>query len=96
MKLWERHWSEQIAKQAVWLSGLVTYSQVEEILQKVGQVDISRSSVWRRVERWGEKFQEIEAMQQVKAYELEEGSTPDPNHSLGRMGVAMEMKGGKN
>jgi hypothetical protein len=89
LKLWERHWSEQIAKQAVWLSGLVTYSQVEEIMREVGQVDISRSSVWRRVERWGEKFQEIEALQQVKAYELE-GPTPDPNHSLGRMGAAMD------
>jgi uncharacterized protein with PIN domain len=27
MRIWERHWSEQVAKQAVWLSGLVTYEQ---------------------------------------------------------------------
>jgi len=53
--LWEKQWSEQVAKQAVWLSGIVTYEQVEQILREVGQIDMSRSSVWRRVERWGKK-----------------------------------------
>ena len=90
LKLWERHWSEQIAKQAVWLSGMVTYRQVEEIMREVGQTDISCSSVWRRVEQWGQKFQEVEALQQVKAYELEEPTPIDPNRSLERMGAAMD------
>jgi hypothetical protein len=50
--LWEKNWSEQIAKLAVWLSGLMPFEQAAETLQRVGQIDISRSSVWRRVENW--------------------------------------------
>lgn len=90
MKIWEKHWSEQVAKQAVWLSGLVTFAQAAEILQTVGAIDISRSSVWRQVEHWGARFQAVEARQQVKAYELEEPKPIDPNRSLGRMGVSMD------
>ena len=88
--LWEKHWSEQIAKLAVWLSGLMPYDQAAETMQRVGQIDISTSSVWRRVENWGAKMQAVEARQQVKAYELEEPRPHDPNRSLGKMGVAMD------
>jgi len=68
----------------------VPYGRAAEIMQTVGDIDISTSSVWRRVERWGRRFQEIEARQQVKAYELDEPKPIDPNRSLGRMGVAMD------
>lgn len=74
----------------MWLSGLVTYDQAAQILREVGQIDISQSSVWRRVARWGQRFEEIEARQQVKAYEWEEGADLDRNRSLGRMGAAMD------
>jgi uncharacterized protein with PIN domain len=40
--LWEKHWSEQVAKQAVWLSGLVPFAQAEQIMREVGGIDISR------------------------------------------------------
>ena len=90
MKIWEKQWSEQIAKQAVWLGGLVPYGRAAEILQTVGQIDISSSSIWRRVKRWGSRMQAVEARQQVKAYELEEPRPHDPNRSLGKMGVAMD------
>jgi hypothetical protein len=88
--LWEKNWSEQVAKQAVWLSGLVTYERAAEILQTVGQIAISKSSIWQRVERWGKAMQAVETRQQVKAYELEEPRPHDPNRSLGKMGVAMD------
>ncbi len=88
--IWEKQWSEQVAKQAVWLSGLVPYSRAAEILQTVGQIAISSSSIWRRVERWGSQMQAVEARQQVKAYELEEPQPHDPNRSLGKMGVSMD------
>src|SRR3990170_189778 len=65
LRLWEKHWSEQVAKQAVWLSGLVPFAQVERISCEVGGVDISQSSVWRRVDRWGRKLQAMEALQQA-------------------------------
>jgi hypothetical protein len=88
--IWEKQWSEQVAKQAVWLSGLVPYGRAAEILQTVGQIAISPSSIWRRVKRWGSRMQAIEARQQVKAYELEEPRPHNPNQSLGKMGVAMD------
>jgi len=88
--LWEKHWSEQVAKQAVWLSGLVPYEGAAEIMQRVGQIAISKSSVWRRVKRWGKALQAVEARQQVKAYELEEPRPQDPNHSREKMGVSMD------
>lgn len=74
----------------MWLSGLVTFGKAVEIMQTVGQIDISQSSIWRRVERWGTRMQAVEARQQVKAYELEEPRLRDPNRSLGKMGVAMD------
>lgn len=88
--LWEKHWSEQVAKQAVWLSGLVPYEEAAEIMQRVGQIAISKSSIWRRVERWGAAMQAVEARQQVKAYELEEPRPQDPNRSREKMGVSMD------
>ena len=88
--LWEKHWSEQISKLAVWLSGMMPYEQAAETMQRVGQIDISTSRVWRRVENWGAKMQAVEARQQVKAYELAEPRPHDPNQSLGKMGVAMD------
>lgn len=90
LKLWEAHWSEQIAKQAVWLSGLVTFEQAGEILRRIGGVEISTKSVWRRVEKWGKQFEAIEKMQQVKAYAFEEKVEIDPNRSLAPMGAAMD------
>jgi bisphosphoglycerate-dependent phosphoglycerate mutase len=81
LKIWEKHWSEQVAKLAVWLSGLVTFAQAEQILREVGQINMSQSSVWRRVERWGGRLQAVEAFQQAKAYGFEEPEAIDPNRS---------------
>ena len=57
LQVWDKHWSEQVAKHAVWLSGLVEYEAAENILNKIGQVVISDSSVWRRASKWGAQFQ---------------------------------------
>jgi hypothetical protein len=90
MKIWERNWSEGVAKQAVWLSGLVAYEQAGEILQKLGQIEISRASTWRRVEKWGEQIEALEKVLEMKAYVPGEGVELDPNRSLGRMGAGMD------
>jgi hypothetical protein len=90
--VWEQHWSEQIAKQAVWLSGLVTFEKAEEILDKIGQIEISDSSVWRRTKAWGERFKAIEAAERAKSMAvptrdeiiLAQGQQPKD------MGVAMD------
>lgn len=68
----------------------MTFAQAGEILRRVGGVDISTKSVWRRVEKWGKQFEVIEKMRQVKAYGYDEGEEIDPNKSLGQMGAAMD------
>lgn len=85
-------WSEGIARQAVWLSGLVPFAQAETILQEIGQVNISRCSVWRRSEMWGERFKAEEATEQAQANALPERWQP-PSRAVEpdrRMGVAMD------
>lgn len=51
----EKHWSEGLAKDAVWLSGIVDFEKAEEALQRIGQVGISDSSIWRRAQEWGKR-----------------------------------------
>jgi hypothetical protein len=48
LKLKAKHWSEGVLKLVVWLSGMIDYETVEEILEKMGQIHISDSSVWRQ------------------------------------------------
>jgi hypothetical protein len=92
LELWERHWSEQVAKQAVWLSGLVTFDKAAEILQEIGQVQMSDTSVWRRVKRWGQRGQALEATQRAVAMALPPRPEPDPREATRRtdMGVALD------
>jgi len=54
-----------VAKQAVWLSGLVTFEKAEEILGTIGHIVMSDNSVWRRASRWGKRFQALEAAQRA-------------------------------
>jgi hypothetical protein len=72
LALKDRHWSEGVAKQALWLSGLVPFEQASEILQEVGQVDISPSSTWRLAQKWGTKLEALETQEQEQA-----NATPD-------------------
>jgi hypothetical protein len=89
LRLWDKRWSEQVVKQAVWLSGLASYEQVGEILRQVGGVEISTKSVWRCVEKWGSKLEQLEALQMVKAYDFEQEEI-DRDRSLEPMGAAMD------
>ncbi len=85
-------WSEEVARQAVWLSGLLPFAQAEAILQDIGQVNISRSSIWRRTEVWGAKFKELEETERRQANALPEKWEP-PSRAVAvdqRMGVAMD------
>ena len=62
-----KNWSEGVVKQAVWLSGMAPYAKVQEILAEVGQIHISTSSIWRQAQDWGEKFQELEQEERLRA-----------------------------
>ena len=91
LELWEHHWSESVAKYAVWLSGLVTYDQAATILQTIGEIPISASSVWRRVSVWGPRCQAVEATHRAVGLaaptreELNGPATPVPD-----LGTAMD------
>lgn len=90
--LWAKHWSEAVAQQATWLSGLLPFEKAEEVLQRVGQIDISVSTVWRQTQKWGECFGAIEAAERALVQALP--SKRDLRHpdvqSVGRMGVSMD------
>jgi hypothetical protein len=85
-------WSDDLARQAVWLSGLVPYAQAEAILQEIGRVNISRCSVWRRSQVWGAKFKALEEAERAQANAVPEKWQPpsrvvEPDR---RMGVALD------
>jgi hypothetical protein len=81
-----------VLKLAVWLSGIVDFETATEILQQVGQIDISVSSVWRQVQRWGEPFKQHEEQARQRANALCGRSSlwRRANRSKGRMGVAVD------
>ena len=37
LQVWDMHWSEQVAKFAVWLSGLMESKEAERVLNRVGR-----------------------------------------------------------
>jgi hypothetical protein len=92
LELWEKHWSEAVAQQAVWLSGLLPFEKAEEVLRRVGQINISVNSVWRQTQKWGERFGAIEATERALVQALP--SKRDLRHldiqSVGRRGVSMD------
>lgn len=92
LQLWEQHWSEQVAKQAVWLSGLVEFEDAADILAKVGQIAMSDTSVWRRTQIWGERCQAVEVSQQAAASALPPASQIVPGEApqAKRQGAAMD------
>lgn len=88
----EASWSEGVSRQAVWLSGLVPFAQAATILQDIGQVNISRCSIWRRSATWGAEFQALEQTERAQANALPEQWQP-PSRAVEpdrRMGVAMD------
>jgi hypothetical protein len=88
----ETHWSEAIAQQAVWLYAQVEDDLAEQILQKIGGLSISDTSIWRRAQKWGEKIRVHETLAATAASALPQrgqvirGMVP----SAKRMGVAMD------
>lgn len=76
----------------VWLSGMVDYETAEEILEKVGQIVVSDSSVWRQAQEWGKSFQAIAEAERIRCHVLPGrwGRSCRGVEPKGRMGVAMD------
>jgi hypothetical protein len=52
----------------VWLSGEEhSFDHAEDVMLRIGHLSISDSSIWRRKEKWGTRFQEVEEQERVRA-----------------------------
>jgi len=81
-----------VIKTAIWLSGRVDYALAEEILERIGQISMSDSSIWRQVEKWGEHIaaENARASRQSTAVADTWESVRRLKEPAGRMGVAMD------
>jgi hypothetical protein len=88
----DAHWSAEVARQSVWLSGLVAFGDAARILQEIGQVNTSKSSVWRLSQTWGGKYQaETEqAIQAVHNLGGRDQIMAGETSNLERMGASMD------
>ena len=65
--LWDKHWSPELSKQLVWLSGVSpSFEKAAEIGERIGQLSVSDSSIWRQVEKWGEQLAAVEKAEQER------------------------------
>jgi len=87
-----RKLSEGVARLATWLSGMLTFSDASEVLDKVGGIKVSASTVWREVQVRGERIREAEAPSKVEVVELEEEplATTTEQRPPKRMGSSMD------
>ena len=97
MQLWDEHWSEWVIKQAVWLGGLLDFERGAQVLEQIGGVSISDSTVWRLCQTWGSSFGEVEAAQWTAAnspnYVQVEGKgsiAPAAQAQFTKMGASMD------
>ena len=93
LELWEKHWSEGVAKEAVWLSGRgASFEQAAETLARIGHIAMADSTIWRRVEKWGERFEQLEKEGQQGANQLAQGGQvgPAPAKTAQRLGAGMD------
>jgi len=77
----------------VWLSGAVSsFELVEEVLDRIGQVNMSRPSAWRCTQAAGQQFQALAEAERAKATSLPEKWEPPSRAEVKdqRMGVAMD------
>jgi hypothetical protein len=76
------HWSEGVVRQVVRLSALIAYEEAAETLREIGQIGISKASVWRLSQRWGAAFQTQAAVEGAK--------TQRPAEPVERMSASLD------
>ncbi len=64
------YWSEEVVRQGVWLSGQVSYEAAADILERVGGLGVSTTSVWRQTQTWGEQMKQQEKKERAQAMAL--------------------------
>jgi hypothetical protein len=81
-----------LAKNAVWLLGQVEDDLAEQILVQIGGIAVSDTSIWRRMQVWGEKFKVLAEAEAAKAMvvPVQGGVVRGESRVARRMGVAMD------
>jgi hypothetical protein len=93
LALWDQHWSEQVAKHAVRLSGLVKFEEGESLLRELSQINMSDTSVWRRAQAWGERAKALEDAQRASATALPDRGTIVSGEATGKARLAVALDG---
>lgn len=90
LQSWDPDYSEALAKQSLWLCGQVEYAAAQQILDQIGHIPVSETTLWRCVQRWGARYAAQEQLRAQQANALPRRAvrpeTPNPK----RMGVAMD------
>jgi hypothetical protein len=81
-----------LAKNAVWLLGQVEDDLAEQILLQIGGIAVSDTSIWRRMQVWGEKFRVLEEAEAAQAMivPVQGGVVRGESQVARQMGVAMD------
>jgi hypothetical protein len=71
---------------------VASYREAEAILRQIGGINISRGSIWQRVQVWGAQFAALEERQRQQANALPEQWAPPSRADVTdqRMGVALD------
>lgn len=72
---------------------MLAFEDVTRILQEIGQVNTSKSSVWRLAQKWGKEFQVEEDRQAEAADRLPEHGPIIPGEEKGQMRMGTSMDG---
>jgi dihydroneopterin aldolase len=89
----DTRYSPGLEKMMVWLSGTEkSFAHAEEVMRRIGHLQVSDSSIWRRKERWGKRIQEVEEAQRIQANTLgsAEAYQARMRGSQKRLGVSMD------
>lgn len=90
LELKDKHWSEGLLRLGVWLGGLVSYEQAAQILQQAGQIEVTASSLWRRMQVWGKRFGVVEGRVCAEASALPVLWAPPQASVAQRLGVSLD------
>ena len=86
-------WSESLEREMVWLSaGVGSFELAATIMQRIGRVHVSCSSIWRCTQAAGERFRALETRERQLANGLPELWEPPSRAEVAdqRMGVALD------
>ncbi len=86
----ESAYSPELARDMVWLSGLLPYEQASAVFERIGHRLIPGVSLWRQARRYGARL-EAEGQAQQEAVSVERVVLPDRRRvEVGVKGVGMD------